>query len=106
MSKKGLVGLTKCPYHAVCGNDEAEVRLDKRGNLYIVCYECEPVSQHFTRGAPQRVKALHLESFAEKAAPAPAPAPPAPSPKAAREDPPQPAPPKKKGLFSDLEGKL
>lgn len=105
MSKKGLVGLVRCPYHSVCGNDEAEVRRDKNGNLYVVCYECEPVSQHFTRGAPQRIKVLGLEAFVEKPAPAPAPAPAA-SPKPAREDPPQPAPSKKKGLFADLEGKL
>jgi hypothetical protein len=97
MAKKGLIGQVKCPYHHVCGNEQAEVRRDKNGNLYIVCYECEPVSQHFTLGAAQRVKALGLEAFVEQ------PAPPALSPKPASGDPPKPEPAKKRGVFDDLK---
>lgn len=92
MSK--TIGTVKCPFSHVCGNQQADVRRDKKGHPYIICYECDPPSQHFSYGRAQRVKALALDAFV--AAPAPAPAP-----KPALVDPP--AAPKKKGIFDDLK---
>lgn len=85
MSKGGkCVGHALCPY---CSDRGAEVKHDKNSHPYIVCFECEPISQHFTRGDPARIKNLlggdkfkplagaELPAWAKPAAPAPAPEP-------------------------------
>lgn len=55
-STKGkVVGHATCPY---CGDKDAEVKHDKRGNPYLICWACPKPSQHFTLGDAHRIKAL------------------------------------------------
>lgn len=90
MAKAGkVIGHAPCPY---CGDSAAEVKHDKRNNPYIICFECERPSQHFTLGDAGRIKAFfgggkfkplpgtELPEWAKETAPAPKPAP-APAPK-------------------------
>ena len=83
-----VIGNVACPFSHVCGNDQAEVKRDKSGNPYVFCVLCDPPSQHFSFGKPQRIKALGLEKFAG-GAPAP-------------EVKPAPEPAKKRGLLDDV----
>lgn len=62
MSRAGkVIGHAPCPY---CGDKEAEVKSDKNGNPYIICFgssapgSCVKPSQHFTLGDPERIRML------------------------------------------------
>lgn len=88
MVKPGkTIGHAPCPY---CSDKGAEVKHDKNGAPYLICFECTPASQHFTRGDATRIQNLlgggkfrpiagmELPTWAAPAAASP-PAPPAPA---------------------------
>jgi Zn ribbon nucleic-acid-binding protein len=100
MAKTGrVIGHAQCPY---CEDAHAEVKLDKNGHPYIVCFDCggdkKPCSQHFTLGDSKLVSRFFgggkfkplagaelpecLQAVTAPGKPAPAPSPsPAPAPK-------------------------
>ena len=56
MAKAGKVlGHAPCPY---CATKDAEVKHDKNGHPYIICFDCPRPSQHWTYGDEHRIKAL------------------------------------------------
>lgn len=101
------VGHCACPY---CQKKAAELKHDKNGHPYLVCFDCVPPSQHFTRGDPARVRNLLGEGGAkvvflpgvELPAWAKPPVAPAPAPKSAPKPVDKPAE-RKRGSMMDTE---
>lgn len=83
--KRGrVIGFAPCPY---CASKDAEVKRDKNGNRYIICFDCPRPSQHFTHGDSAREEQF-FGGGRFRPLPAPAPKPPTPA-----------APPKKTTLL-------
>jgi len=105
MPRSQLIGFTTCPE---CDYPDAEVRLDKNGHPYRVCFQCAPPTQYFTRGAPDKVKRLTDKmrpvnpSTAPAAAPASAASSPAPAPAPAGAPTAPPAAPARRGPYDGI----
>jgi len=104
MAKKGqLIGWKNC--HD-CGDKQCEVKLDKSGNPYGICFECQPPSQDMTYGRPARLERFKREGF-RPVDPANPPAwaggTPAPAPQPQPEPETKPAPQKKPRSLMDVD---